>query len=256
MKRLKKRYDLFVFLFLFLIILFLTLNLILGLNTNIYILAAYLCILVFAFCIFKVLNEWIIIQKQLFLFGQPLSQEQFLFLKSFALQPKIKIVRSLMTALSLFTQKEKEEAIVHINQAWKKIQHLSNTVSNIRLQGRVNACYLLLHYLAEEKVSNIVIDKRYDKDDQLVIQFLQHLSTCKKSEICLDDLFELESSLEQVKSVFYRQYLTLLLNRQRYVLQPQRAIEEITQLYEVSNLDDVKQQCAASLQLWERKEEI
>ena len=255
MKRLKKRYDLFVFLFLFLIILFLTLNLILGLNTNIYILAAYLCILVFAFCIFKVLNEWIIIQKQLFLFGQPLSQEQFLFLKSFALQPKIKIVRSLMTALSLFTQKEKEEAIVHINQAWKKIQHLSNTVSNIRLQGRVNACYLLLHYLAEEKVSNIVIDKRYDKDDQLVIQFLQHLSTCKKSEICLD-LFELESSLEQVKSVFYRQYLTLLLNRQRYVLQPQRAIEEITQLYEVSNLDDVKQQCAASLQLWERKEEI
>lgn len=133
MKRLKKRYDLFVFLFLFLIILFLTLNLFLGLNTNIYILAAYLCILVFAFCIFKVLNEWLIIQKQLFLFGQPLSQEQFLFLKSFALQPKIKIVRSLMTALSLFTQKEKEEAIVHINQAWKKIQHLSNTVSNIRL---------------------------------------------------------------------------------------------------------------------------
>lgn len=107
MKRLKKRYDLFVFLFLFLIIPFLTLNLFLGLNTNIYILAAYLCILVFAFCIFKVLNEWLIIQKQLFLFGQPLSQEQFLFLKSFALQPKIKIVRSLMTALSLFTQKEK-----------------------------------------------------------------------------------------------------------------------------------------------------
>lgn len=256
MKRLKKRYDLFVFLFLFLIILFLTLNLILGLNTNIYILAAYLCILVFAFCIFKVLNEWIIIQKQLFLFGQPLSQEQFLFLKSFALQPKIKIVRSLMTALSLFTQNEKEEAIVHINQAWNKIQRLSNAVSNIRLQGRVNACYLLLHYLAGEEVSNIVIDKRYDKDDQLVIQFLQHLSTCKKSEICLDDLFELESSLEQVKSVFYRQYLTILLNRQRYALQPQRAIEEITQLYEVSNLDDVKQQCAASLQLWERKEEI
>ena len=138
----------------------------------------------------------------------------------------------------------------------KKIQHLSNTVSNIRLQGRVNACYLLLHYLAGEEVSNIVIDKRYDKDDHLVIQFLQHLSTCKKSKICLDDLFELESLLEQVKSVFYRQYLTLLLNRQRYVLQPQRAIEEITQLYEVSNLDDVKQQCAASLQLWERKEEI
>ena len=107
MKRLKKRYDLFVFLFLFLIILFLTLNLFLGLNTNIYILAAYLCILVFAFCIFKVLNEMVNHTEATFLFGQPLSQEQFLFLKSFALQPKIKIVRSLMTALSLFYTKRK-----------------------------------------------------------------------------------------------------------------------------------------------------
>lgn len=257
MNKFKKRYDLFGILFVFLVLFCFIISFRVDqINAYRYLLLAYVFLFCFAFCFFKVINEWLVVQEKLLLFGEPLSKEQFLFLKSFVLQPKLKIVRSFLMALSLFIQNEKEEAIIHIDHAQKKIRRLSNTSNNIRLQGRVNACCLLLHYLAKEEVLTVPIKEGYDKGDQLVIQFIQLLSVSKKNEISSEVLFELESLLEQEDAVFYRQYFILLLNQQRYVLQPQRAIEEIKQLYEVSKLENIKQQCAFYLEVWERKEEV